>query len=144
MQAMTVQSLSFRPHMVSSQNNHQRARRQKNLHKQRCSLAILVPRSGDQEWRSHHPSRTASVSNALDRSIFDAHPILAVTDFAPIPAIVSHAFTHSLRVDPTEHPVLVTEPAWNTQANRERMAEIMFEEFHVPAFYISNTGVLNT
>lgn len=39
--------------------------------------------------------------------------------------------------------MLVTEPAWNTVANRERMAEIMFEEFDVPAFYIANTGVLN-
>lgn len=37
----------------------------------------------------------------------------------------------------------MTEPAWNTPANRERMAEIMFEEFQVPAFYIANTGVLN-
>ena len=48
-----------------------------------------------------------------------------------------------MRVDPREHPVLVTEPAWNTAANRERMAEIMFEQFEVPAFYIANTGVLN-
>lgn len=39
--------------------------------------------------------------------------------------------------------MLVTEPAWNTPANRERMAEILFEEFQVPAFYIANTGVLN-
>jgi actin-like protein 6B len=49
-----------------------------------------------------------------------------------------------MRCKPEEHPVLVTEPAWNTAANRERMAEIMFEEFHVPAFYVANTGVLNT
>lgn len=48
-----------------------------------------------------------------------------------------------MRCDPSEHPVMVTEPAWNTTANRERMAEIMFEEFQVPAFYIANTGVLN-
>jgi actin-like protein 6A len=47
------------------------------------------------------------------------------------------------RVHPSEHPILATEPAWNTPANRESMAEIMFEEFHVPAFYIANTGVLN-
>ena len=45
-------------------------------------------------------------------------------------------------MDPSEHPVLVTETAWNTSANRERMAEIMFEEFKVPAFFISNSGVL--
>lgn len=44
----------------------------------------------------------------------------------------------------SEHPILVTEPAWNTPENRERMAEIMFEEFQAPAFYIANTGVLNT
>jgi len=49
-----------------------------------------------------------------------------------------------MRCSPSEHPVLVTEPAWNTPANREKMAEIMFEEFQVPAFYIANTGVLNT
>lgn len=33
-----------------------------------------------------------------------------------------------MRCNPSEHPVFVTEPAWNTPANRERMAEIMFEE----------------
>ncbi|GJE84617.1 actin-related protein [Phanerochaete sordida] len=74
-----------------------------------------------------------------------AHPVQnsLITDFAPIPAIVSHAFKEVMRTDPSEHPVLVTEPAWNTTENRERMAEIMFEEFDVPAFYIANTGVLN-
>ena len=44
----------------------------------------------------------------------------------------------------TEHPVLATEPPWNSPANRERMAEIFFEEHQVPAFYIANTGVLNS
>jgi len=48
-----------------------------------------------------------------------------------------------LHCNAEDHPILVTEPAWNTPANRERMAEIMFEEFQVPAFYIANTGVLN-
>jgi hypothetical protein len=68
---------------------------------------------------------------------------VAVDDFTPIPALVSHALRDVLGVDPAEHPVLVTEPAWNTPKNRERMAEIMFEELNVPAFYIANTGVLN-
>ena len=49
-----------------------------------------------------------------------------------------------MRCNYADHPILVTEPPWNTPANRERMAEIMFEEFQVPAFYIANTGVLNT
>ncbi|KIJ56525.1 hypothetical protein M422DRAFT_197463 [Sphaerobolus stellatus SS14] len=66
-----------------------------------------------------------------------------IIDFDPIPAIIGHALQDNLRTNPSEHPVLVTEPPWNTPANRERMAEIMFEEFNVPAFYIANTAVLN-
>jgi actin-like protein 6A len=57
--------------------------------------------------------------------------------------MVRHALKDVLHCNAEDHPVLVTEPAWNTTANRERMAEIMFEEFQVPAFYIANTGVLN-
>ncbi|KAF9076423.1 brg1-associated factor b [Rhodocollybia butyracea] len=67
-----------------------------------------------------------------------------ISDFAPIPALVRHALEEVMRCSASEHPILVTEPSWNTPANRERMAEIMFEEFQVPAFYIANTSVLNT
>ncbi|EAU84581.1 brg1-associated factor b [Coprinopsis cinerea okayama7 len=66
-----------------------------------------------------------------------------IQDFNPITPLIRNALEDVLRVDATEHPILVTEPTWNTPANRERMAEIMFEEFQVPAFYIANTGVLN-
>lgn len=69
--------------------------------------------------------------------------LLQVTDFDPIPPLILHALKDVLRCKAEDHPILVTEPAWNTPANRERMAEIMFEEFQVPAFYIANTGVLN-
>ncbi|RXW25154.1 hypothetical protein EST38_g683 [Candolleomyces aberdarensis] len=66
-----------------------------------------------------------------------------ISDFNPIPPLIRHALQDVMRVEANEHPILVTEPTWNTPANRERMAEIMFEEFQVPAFYIANTGVLN-
>ncbi|OBZ77109.1 Actin-like protein 6A [Grifola frondosa] len=66
-----------------------------------------------------------------------------IQDFEPIPPLLNHALSEVMRCSASEHPVLVTEAPWNTAANRERMAEIMFEEFQVPAFYIANTGVLN-
>ncbi|KAF9008686.1 actin-like protein Arp4p [Cyathus striatus] len=66
-----------------------------------------------------------------------------IDDFNPIHPLVEHALLDVMHCTPSEHPILVTEPTWNTPANRERMAEIMFEEFQVPAFYIANTGVLN-
>ena len=52
-------------------------------------------------------------------------------DFEPLTALMRHAVVDVMRCNPSEHPILVTEPAWNTTANRERMAEIMFEEFQV-------------
>ena len=68
----------------------------------------------------------------------------AVQNFDAASSLINHAFSDVMRCHAAEHPVLVTEAAWNTPANRERMAEIMFEEFQSPAFYIANTGVLNS
>merc|ERR1719199_410014 len=47
-----------------------------------------------------------------------------------------------LEVNPTEHPVLLTEPPYNPKPNREKMVEIMFETFGVPSLNISIQGVL--
>ena len=82
-------------------------------------------------------------SSRIQRTKWPSLLIPKVTDFKPIPYLFRHTLKEILHCNAEDHPILVTEPAWNTPANRERMAEIMFEEFQVPAFYIANTGVLN-
>ena len=65
-----------------------------------------------------------------------------------------HCFYNELRVTPSEHPCLLTESISiyhqiksivpnNTKQNRERMTEIMFEIFEVPAFYLSIQAALS-
>ena len=47
-----------------------------------------------------------------------------------------HTLYNGLRIDPAEHPVLMTEVPMNPKSNREKMAQIMFETFNIPSFYV--------
>jgi actin-related protein len=49
---------------------------------------------------------------------------------------------NDLQVDPTETPVLLTEPTFNPNPHRLKTTEIMFESFQLPLLYLANTAVL--
>lgn len=46
-------------------------------------------------------------------------------------------------IESGEHPVLLTEPPLNTYRNREKLAELFFETFNVPALYFAIPSVLS-
>ncbi|CAG8612262.1 7118_t:CDS:2, partial [Diversispora eburnea] len=48
-----------------------------------------------------------------------------------------------LDIDPKEHPLFVTEAAWNTREIREKLTEIAFEKYQTLAFYIAKNPVLS-
>lgn len=66
-----------------------------------------------------------------------------VEDWGAMEKIWHYTFYTDLRVDPAEHPILLTEPPLNPRPNREKMCEIMFETFSVPALYIAMQAVLS-
>ncbi|KAI3410946.1 Actin-2 [Globodera pallida] len=65
-----------------------------------------------------------------------------VTNWDDMEMIWHHTFYNELKVEPTEFRVLLTEVALNPAKNREKMVEIMFEKFEIPATYVAIQPVL--
>ncbi|MFX1252437.1 MAG: actin, cytoplasmic 2 [Promethearchaeota archaeon] len=66
-----------------------------------------------------------------------------IEDWEAMEKVWHYTFFKDLRLDPAEHPVLLSERSGNPAPNRERAAEILFETFNIPALYISNQGTLS-
>ena len=65
-----------------------------------------------------------------------------VTNWDDMQEIWRHGFKE-LKVDTEEHPVLCSDSLFNPKENREKMAEIMFETFKTPSFYVEVEAVLS-
>ncbi|KAH6798806.1 actin-related protein 4 [Perilla frutescens var. frutescens] len=67
-----------------------------------------------------------------------------VVDWDMVENIWDHAMRKCLLIDPKEHPMLFAEPCSNSQQQREKTAEIMFEKYQVPALFLAKNAVLTS
>ncbi|TPX34191.1 hypothetical protein SmJEL517_g03056 [Synchytrium microbalum] len=64
-------------------------------------------------------------------------------DFDLLESLWDHAMYGSLRVNTTEHPLLLSEAPFNVQKTREKLTELAFEKYGVPAFYLEKSPILS-
>jgi actin len=66
-----------------------------------------------------------------------------IRDWDIMEKVLGYTFFNELKIDPVEHPVLITEPSFNPNVNREKLTSLIFETFNVPSFYLAQQGVLS-
>ena len=66
-----------------------------------------------------------------------------IDDWDLIEVLIKHLYKNNIRSDSELHPVLMSEPAWNERGKREKITELMFEKFNVPAFFLCKSPVLS-
>lgn len=72
------------------------------------------------------------------------HPVEngIIENFDDMEKLWEYTFFEKLDANPMRHPLILTEPPYNPKPNREKVAELMFESFGVPALNISIQSVL--
>ncbi|XP_026529005.1 actin-3-like [Notechis scutatus] len=83
------------------------------------------------------PQRRAEVSTHLVMT----HGV--VTDWDALEMLWHHIFYTELSVCPEELAVLVTDAPMSPTTNREKMAELLFENFEVPAMFVAHQSLLS-
>jgi len=73
-----------------------------------------------------------------------SHPVRngLVEDWDAVEAVWSYALGSHLRVDPKDHPLMVSEPTFQPAGDREKMLQLMFERFAAPATFLCKSSVL--
>ena len=57
--------------------------------------------------------------------------------------LLEHVFVNELGIDPKNGTILMTDSPMSSKADKQRLAQIMFEHFRFKAFALQNTAVLS-
>jgi actin-related protein len=73
------------------------------------------------------------------------HPVERgeIKDYDSMQKILDHIFKHELRVNPKDHPVMLTVSPLCSPESRMELAKLMFDVFAVPALCMANQAVLS-
>lgn len=84
---------------------------------------------------AQHKRDVLSLKYPIERGI--------ITSWDDMEKIWKHVYEHELGLKAFERPVLMTETSLNPVENRKKLTQLMFEQFKVPAFYLSVQAILS-
>ena len=56
--------------------------------------------------------------------------------------VLDYTYSKVIQSDAEYHPVLFSESPWNVRSKREKLTELMFEKYNVPAYFLVKNAVL--
>ncbi|MFH4978516.1 hypothetical protein AB6A40_005225 [Gnathostoma spinigerum] len=65
-----------------------------------------------------------------------------IEDWDMFEQMIDYSYSQVFFAESKYQPVLFTESAWNIKNKREKLMELMFEKYNVPAFYLVKNAVL--
>lgn len=78
----------------------------------------------------------------LDKEVINCMKDGMIDDWDLFEKIVDYSYSKCLHTESKFHPVLFSESPLNTKSKREKLVELMFEKYHVPAVYLCRNAVL--
>ncbi|KAK0540601.1 NuA4 histone acetyltransferase subunit [Tilletia horrida] len=96
---------------------------------------------GDQAASIFRPNTGLDAVLDPATALFPATSLSAATE--AFTDLAEHALTSILSADPTQHPLILTEPSHNTRDAREALTELVFEQLQAPAYYLANQTILS-
>ncbi|KAK1175841.1 actin-3-like [Acipenser oxyrinchus oxyrinchus] len=112
-----------------------------------CVISSTVGKPRQQSAKTGDNRQMAFVGKELlDRPDLDfVNPLKhgIVTDWDLVESLWNYVFKKELKIPSEEHAVMVSDPPLSPTTNREKFAEIMFENFSIPAMYIAYQSILS-
>lgn len=108
-----------------------------------ATAAAAVPTDCPQVVNTYHigneamcfPRKGMALANPIHNGL--------ISDWDSMERVWDHGLKTELRLKPSEHPIMMSEPSFNSRAIREKTCELMFEKYEVPALFMSKTAVLS-
>ena len=66
-----------------------------------------------------------------------------IADWDMFEQVLDYSYKKIIQSQSEYHPVLFSEAPWNKKDRREKLCEIMFEKYQVPAFFLVKNAVLS-